>query len=222
MNTSELDTAAEMWELLGQVGGLQATDYDQDLVQQIASALGLAGDRDLGAQLREANTSIEAFTKAFFEAAGVYVVMWSELLAFFEAAAATATDTSLRVSYCFDQAEVVNASFHLDHFREWVRTAQRLTARFWFSSETGRRLWDISEVFRLSNAGFIHQRTTPLELVDFVTACREGPWPDRIPAHPRVVRHGARSWTQNTEGGHKDKDSHTTDHCVAPSQVCTC
>ena len=71
--------AAEIWDKVKTIGGLDLNFYDSDLEVDIIINLGLSQDYNLDYWLKNQNVKIEDFLAAFFVAAQPFSLMMSDL-----------------------------------------------------------------------------------------------------------------------------------------------
>jgi hypothetical protein len=106
----------EAWAYLCQKKGIELDDRDEGLDEEIKNRL-----EPLATSLDEAlaSATMEAFTRAFFEASSPYIAMFQDILNFFEKSEATKAKEqwTLRVDG-FDLG--------LEHFRDWLRNWRNL------------------------------------------------------------------------------------------------
>jgi hypothetical protein len=181
---TDASTSADLWRLLTSEGGLQPEDYDEPIVRQLQASLNLSESLPFEEALKSANVSVERFVGAFFEAVAPYVAMWSDLLALFERAAATAGEHNLRVAYRFDEADVPDLTFDLEHFRQVLEIVEVMTARFDLSGEDAvSRLWRIPDVI---NRDGWRPPSGSGEIDRFAESSgdRFWPWPGALPPRP--------------------------------------
>jgi hypothetical protein len=186
--TPHARSSAELWRLLETTGGLLAgdDDYDRPLVDELRARLDLPLDVPIDEALDAKGVSTEAFVEAFFNAVEPYVAMWSDLLALFERAAATAGDQNLQVDYRFGAGSSLKLRFDLEHFRRVIERVALLRARFDLRRESlASDLWKITRVVEVDWGPWTPAPTDPLERIRLACGPDSHAWPVELPQPPQ-------------------------------------
>ena len=181
-NSSILTSSAEVWDFFCRNAGLDTEFYDSPIEQDLREALGLSVAGDLRSLLIDRAVSIEDFVSAFFQAAEPFAQMMSDLLRFFEHAAAREGRANLAMEFDFG-IDLPQLDFDLNNFRKWLERWQRVRSILTVN------LWDVELLWSLVSALAQQPQASNRQInngiaVRWLKEYEQGFWPDAYPKAP--------------------------------------
>lgn len=113
-----LVSAAAVWRALEQQAGLDVGRYDQPLLKELASSLGLNADNFVP-ELDRAGIGIEQLLLQFLRLISPYAQMMQDILRFFSSVDASTSKDAIRMRFEFEKADAFEID--LSTFRDWER-----------------------------------------------------------------------------------------------------
>lgn len=201
--TEPLKSASDLWQAIVRSAGLDIDRYDEPLIKELASNLGIPS-HDFERQLSSAGITAETLLLQVFRSISPYAAMMKDVLKLFARAVAQASADNLRIRFDFDSV-TDSFEFDLSNFRDWENLFSEVVANLPADEIDELQALQIRHAFlaegvtyQISGSKWSHLNPSEAEVGWWLSEMPGIP-PSEVPPPPKVfdaelAKHLARVW----------------------------